>query len=93
MRIELRSSSTLDKLWSLPFDTMRSMGQRIIRVCLLKYDEWLVIDYSTSHLLHVSKDGKIKAKRLYEPTAHNAVLFGSNILAIRTTNCLNYYGV
>ncbi|CAF5077322.1 unnamed protein product, partial [Rotaria sp. Silwood1] len=68
-------------------------GQRIIRVCLLKYDEWLVIDYSTSHLLHVSKDGKIKAKRLYEPTAHNAVLFGSNILAIRTTNCLNYYGV
>ncbi|CAF3873227.1 unnamed protein product [Rotaria sp. Silwood1] len=92
-RIELRSSSTLEKLWSLPFDTMCSIGQRIYRVCSLKYDEWLVIDHNTSRLLHVSNDGKIKTNRSYGPTAHNAILFGSNILAIRTTNCLNYYRV
>ncbi|CAF2933592.1 unnamed protein product [Rotaria sp. Silwood2] len=91
--IELRSSSTLEKLWSLTFDTMHSIGRKVYRVCLLKYDEWLVIDHNNSRLLHVSKDGKVKAQRSYEPTAHNAVLFGSNILAIRTANCLNYYRV
>ncbi|CAF1103421.1 unnamed protein product [Rotaria sordida] len=92
-RIELRSSSTLEKLWLLPFDTTSNIGQQVYRVCSLKYDEWLVIDHSSSHLLHVSKDGKVKTKRSYEPKVHNAVLFGSNILAIRTANCVNYYRV
>ncbi|CAF3245245.1 unnamed protein product [Rotaria sp. Silwood2] len=92
-RIELRSSSTLEKLWSLTFDTMHSIGRKIYRVCLLTYNEWLVIDHNNSCLLHVSKDGELKARRSYEPTAHNAVLFGSNILAIRTADCLNYYRV
>ncbi|CAF5144683.1 unnamed protein product [Rotaria sp. Silwood1] len=93
IRIELRSSSTLDQLWSLLLDTTRKIGQRGYRVCLLKYDEWLVIDYTTSYLLHISKDGKVKARRSYKPTVHNAVLFGSNILATRTTNCLNFYRI
>ena len=63
------------------------------RVCLLKCDEWLVIDHQTSHLLHISKDGKLKFTKKYDPTPQNAVLFGSNILAIRTTNCINFYKV
>ncbi|CAF3437694.1 unnamed protein product [Rotaria sp. Silwood2] len=91
--IELRSSSTLKKLWSVPIDTNHSIGQRLYRVCSLKYDEWLVIAHNPSRLLHVTKDGKVKTKRSYEPPADNAVLFGSNILAIRTANCLNYYRV
>ncbi|CAF5029737.1 unnamed protein product, partial [Rotaria sp. Silwood1] len=93
IRIELRSSSTLDQLWSLLLDTTRKIGQRVYRVCLLKYDEWLVIDYTTSYLLHISKYGKVKARRSYKPTVHNAVLFGSNILATRTTNCLSLYRI
>ncbi|CAF1140787.1 unnamed protein product [Rotaria sp. Silwood1] len=92
-RIELRSSSTLEKLWSLSFDRMYSIEKPVYRVCSLKYDEWLVIDHNASRLLHVSKDGKVKPKHSYEPAARNAVLFGSNILAIRTINRLNCYRV
>ncbi|CAF3824475.1 unnamed protein product [Rotaria sp. Silwood1] len=92
-RIELRSSSTLDKLWSLSFDTMYRLGRRLYRLCSLKYDEWLVIDDTTSHIVHVSNDGKIKARRSYKPTVHNAVLFGSNMLAMRTKTCLNFYRI
>ncbi|CAF1340483.1 unnamed protein product [Rotaria sordida] len=92
VRIEVRSSSTLDQLWSLPLD-ITYQGGRVNRICSLTCDEWLVIDHKTSHILHINKDGKVKAKRSYEPTAHNAILFGSNILAIRTTNCLNFHRV
>ncbi|CAF3042175.1 unnamed protein product [Rotaria sp. Silwood2] len=92
-RIELRSSSTLDKLWSLSLDTKYNLALRLYPVCSLKYDEWLVIDDNTSHLLHVTKDGKKKARHSYEPTVHNAVLFGSNILAMRTKKCLNFYRI
>jgi hypothetical protein len=92
MKIELRSSITLDRLWSLPLDLIDT-GGRIYRVCLLKCDAWLVIDHKTSHLLHISKDGKLKTTENYDPTPENAVSFGSNILAIRTTNCVNFHRV
>ncbi|CAF1128377.1 unnamed protein product [Rotaria sordida] len=93
MRLELRSSSTFDQLWSLSFYTMGSIEQWVNHVCLLKYDEWLVIDRNTSRLLHVSKDGKVKAKWSYKGIVYNAVLFGSSILAIRTAKCLSLYRV
>ena len=93
MKIELRLSTTLDRLWSLPLDLPSIEGEWIYRVCLLKYDEWLVIDDKTSKLLHISKDGKLKVTEKYDPTPINAVLFGSDILAIRTTNCVNLYNV
>jgi hypothetical protein len=92
IKIELRSSETLDRLWSLPLDINYSGGQ-IIRVCLLKCDEWLVIDYDTSRLLQISKAGKLKVTHKYNSTPDNAVLFGSNILAIRTTKCIDFYRV
>ncbi|CAF1386606.1 unnamed protein product [Rotaria sordida] len=92
VRIEVRSSSTLDQLWSVPLN-ITYQGGRVNRICSLTCDEWLVIDHKTSSLLHINKDGQVKAKRSYEPTAHNATLFGSNILAIRTTNCLNFHRV
>jgi len=92
LKIELRSSTTLDHLCSLPLNFINS-GGRIIRVCSLKYDEWLVIAHNTSHLLQISKDGKLKFEHKYKSTPHNAVLFGSNILAIRTAACIDFYGV
>ncbi|CAF2482844.1 unnamed protein product [Rotaria sp. Silwood2] len=92
VRIEVRSSSTFDQLWSLPLNIIYEDG-RINRICSLICDEWLVIDHKTSSLLHIGKDGKLKAKRSYEPTVHNAILFGSNILAIRTTTSLNFHRV
>ncbi len=92
-RIELRSSETLDRLWSLLLDITYNTAPGINRVCLLKCDDWLVINHNTSRLFHVSKDGKLKVAHKYSLTPYNAVLFGSNILAIRTTKSINFYRV
>jgi len=48
VKMELRSSATLNKLWSLPLNITHTFGQRINRVCLIKCDEWVVIDYRNS---------------------------------------------
>ncbi|CAF5225928.1 unnamed protein product, partial [Rotaria magnacalcarata] len=58
-RIELRSSSTFDPLWSTTFNASFHYGQWVKRLCVLKYNEWLVIDPAKSRLIHVSKDGQV----------------------------------
>ncbi|CAF3021027.1 unnamed protein product [Rotaria sp. Silwood2] len=88
---ELRSSTTLDRVWSLPLDVKRNWFQQTIRCCSLKYDEWLVIEGNTSLIFHILKNGKMKAMGKYKPLPVNAVLFGSNILAIRTKMNVFFY--
>ena len=92
LKIELRSSTTFHQLWSLPLDLFFNSG-RVYHICLLKCSEWLVIDYETSRVFQINKDGKLKTMQNYVPTPCNAVSFGSNILAIRTTNCVHFYRV
>jgi hypothetical protein len=92
VHIELRSTAALERLWSFPLD-MTYINGWLYRVCLLKCDEWLVVDHKTSYLLHISKDGKMKSIDAYKPIPHNAVLFGSNKFVIRTESCLNFYRV
>ena len=90
VKIELVASTTMDRLWTLPLDLTYD-AKRVYHVCLHRCNEWLVIDHQTARLLHISKDGKLKFTKKYDPTPQNAVLFGSNILAIRTTNCVNFH--
>ncbi|CAF3555586.1 unnamed protein product [Rotaria socialis] len=92
-RIEFRSSSTFDPLWSTTFNAAYCFAPWKNRVCVLKHNEWLVIDHKNSHLLHVSKDGQVKAKRSYKPTFNNAVVLGTNILAIKTADNINCYRI
>ncbi|CAF4437657.1 unnamed protein product [Rotaria magnacalcarata] len=92
-RIELRSSSTFDQLWSTTFNASYRLEYWMDRVCVLKYNEWLVIDYGNSRLFHVSKDGQVKSKCSYKPTINNAVLFGTNILVIKTLKNVNCYRI
>jgi hypothetical protein len=92
LNLELRSSTTLDQLWSLPLDITHPTTVAI-HFCLLRCDEWLVIDLNASRLLHISKDGKLKATRAYTSTPHNCVLFGSNILAIEARDGVDFYRV
>ncbi|CAF1005461.1 unnamed protein product [Rotaria magnacalcarata] len=92
-RIELRSSSTFDQLWSTTFNASYHYGHWMNRVCVLKYNEWLVIDYYNSRIFHVSKDGQVKAKRSYESLPINAVLLGTNILAIKMGGDVNCYRI
>ncbi|CAF1201780.1 unnamed protein product [Adineta steineri] len=93
VRIELRSSTTLDQLWSLYLYDTNKPSKLTSCVCLLRCDEWLVADPSGSRLFHITKDGKIKESLDDKSKPSNAVLFGSNTLAINTTKCVNFYRV
>ncbi|CAF1279071.1 unnamed protein product [Rotaria magnacalcarata] len=92
-RIELRSSSVFDPFWSITFNAAYCLTSWKNRVCVLKYNEWLVIDYGNSRLFHVSKDGQVKANRSYKPRINNAILFGTNILVIKTLDNANCYRI
>ena len=92
-KIELRSSRTFDYLWSLSLDLTNDYVNSTSSVCSFKYDQWLVIDHKKSNLLQISKNGELKVTKKYHPTLQNAVLFGSNILVITTTDSINFYNV
>jgi hypothetical protein len=87
----LRSLSTFDQLYSIRLDIKHSTYQLSIRCCSFKSNEWLVIDANTSHIFHIGKDGVIKGTHKYDRTPHNAVLFGSNTLVIRTDISINFH--
>jgi hypothetical protein len=82
LRIELRSAETLDCIWSLRLDTVCKQNL-VFRCCLLTDDEWLVMDYETNRLLHITEDGKLKATIPYEGIPSCANLF-ANMLVIST---------
>ncbi|CAF0862721.1 unnamed protein product [Rotaria sordida] len=91
VHFELRSSITLDRLWSIELNISHRIGQPLIRCSSLKCDEWLVVDNNTSQLFHIRKDGQIKSVYPCNPSPWNAVMFGSNLLAIRTKNSVNFH--
>ncbi|CAF2747907.1 unnamed protein product [Rotaria sp. Silwood2] len=78
VNIELRSSSTLNRLWSLPLDIRSSGLWSRISCCSLQYDEWLVVHTTTSRLFHISKDGILKIILECHQKLNNAIMFGSN---------------
>lgn len=93
VQFELRSAITLDRIWSLKLDLSHTIGQSLIRCSPLKSDQWLIIDNNTSQLIHITKDGQIKITSQCNPSPWNAVLFGSNLLAIRTKNSLQFHKI
>ncbi len=89
LRMELRSIETLHHVWSLRFDSV-CRQHTVFRCCLLTGDEWLVTDYETKRLLHVTKDGKLKRTISYDPTPGCASLF-SNMLVVSRTGGINFH--
>jgi hypothetical protein len=89
LRIDLRYAETLDCIWSLRFDTVCNQNL-VFRCCLLDGDEWLVTDYVTKRLLHITKDGKLKTIIKYDAIPYHANLF-ANMLAISSSDGLNFY--
>ena len=88
LRLELRSVETLDCIWSLGFDTV--CNQNIIfRCCSLANDEWLVVDYETRRLLHITRDGKLKTTIPYDGTPYSATIF-ANILVISRVGGIDF---
>jgi hypothetical protein len=87
--IELRKSTTFDRLWSLNLDI--DYDSRAIRCCLLSHDEWLVVDWNTSNLFHISNDGKLKLRCDYNPSPSCATMFATNMLVISTADGINLH--
>jgi hypothetical protein len=87
--IELRLSTTLECLWSVDLDI--DYDSHAIRCCLLKHDEWLIIDWNTSNLFHISNDGKLKLTCDYKPSPSCAAMLGANILVISTADGINLH--
>ena len=89
VRVELRSSARLDRLWSLPLDI--DVRSKFYTCCLLNYDQWLIVDTSTSQLLQITMDGKLKSSCEYSPVPTCACLFGFDLLAVSTENGVNFH--
>jgi hypothetical protein len=51
-RLDLRSSTTLERLWSIPLDA-------VAHCCSINDDQWIVMELLKPRLLHISSDGKI----------------------------------
>jgi hypothetical protein len=90
IRMELKNSKTLARLWSLPLNDGK-ISKFVFNCCSFNDNEWLVINCGTEHLLHVSKQGKLKSTYKYQSKPLFASMFGSNILAISTESELNFH--
>lgn len=90
IRVELKSSITFDRLWSLSLESARNQKVQI-RCCLFNDFEWIVVYHDLSRLLHISKDGKLKATCMYTPAPHFASMFGSNRLIVATSKNVNLH--
>jgi hypothetical protein len=62
----------------------------IFHGCLLTCDEWLVVDYETKRLLHITRDGQLKVTTPYDTIPHCANLF-ANMLVVSTAGVLNFH--
>ncbi|CAF1153120.1 unnamed protein product [Rotaria sordida] len=91
INIELRSSTTLNRIWTLPLDIRSSGVWSRINCSSLQYDEWLLAHTSTSRFFHISKDGNLNIIHEYHPKFNNALMFGSNILVIHLGKKVHFH--
>ncbi|CAF3369674.1 unnamed protein product [Rotaria sp. Silwood1] len=92
VHVELRSSRKLDRLWSLQLDSADNQKVQI-RCCIFNYNEWIVVYHDLCCLLHITKDGKLKASSSYTPAPHFASTFGSNQFVVATSNSINLHEI
>ena len=83
VRFELRVAKNLKRLWTLPlylaFNPLQSY-----RFCSVNRDEWMVADYNDSRLLHITRDGQLKATIVYHPTPSCLIEFSNSVVAVST---------
>jgi hypothetical protein len=61
--------------------------------CSLRSDEWLVADYETEHLLHITKNGKVKITSSYKAIPYCMTLFNANILIVSRSAGINFHKI
>ncbi|CAF1172045.1 unnamed protein product [Rotaria sp. Silwood1] len=89
----IRSLATFNQLFSIRLDIKHVSYQLPIRCCSLQDNEWLVVEANTSQLFHIGREGKLKGTVTYDQPSYKVLLFGSNILVIRTDSTINFHEV
>jgi hypothetical protein len=87
--MELRSLKTFSPLWSIRLDI--EYNNNVMRCCPLNDGEWLISDWYTSRLFHITNEGKLKATVTYQSAPNGMTLFRSNILAICSNAGVNFH--
>lgn len=90
IRIESRSSDTLDCIWTLPLD-LGWNPRKPFHCCPFINEDWLVADFENGRLLHITKSGRIKATIPYNTIPYCVTLFGSRMLAVSTKDGINFH--
>ncbi|CAF3392572.1 unnamed protein product, partial [Rotaria sp. Silwood2] len=89
-RFELRSTSTFERLWSIPLNV-------VAHCCSINNDQWLIMELLQPRLLHVSSDGKILQEyKVKTPSLNiiwNAVQFDNDTIATLTMDSLNLHKI
>lgn len=90
VRIELRSSETFDCIWILLLDILCKQNKTFC-CCSLNNDEWLMTDYETRRLIHITKNGQQKSAITYSEIPYQVCRFASHRLAISTSIGVNLH--
>jgi hypothetical protein len=87
-RFDLRSSTTLERLWSIPLEA-------IAHCCSINNDQWIVMELLKPRLLHISSDGKIlqeyKVKTSSTDVIWNAIQLNKETIVTFTMEHLNLH--
>ncbi|CAF1151241.1 unnamed protein product [Rotaria sordida] len=92
IRLELRSSETLDCMWSLLLDILWNRNKPF-HCCPFINEDWLVADYETGRLLHITKTGKIKSTIPYNTIPYCVTMFGSNTLVVSAKDGIHFHNL
>jgi hypothetical protein len=87
-RLDLRSSTTLDRIWSIHIH-----GR--CRCCSINGDQWLVMDHDSCQLFHISADGRLLKKDKYEhhQRLEDVTTWNENNIVILTKKTTNLHEV
>jgi len=87
-RLDLRSSTTLERLWSIRLDA-------VAHCCSINDDQWFVMELLKPRLLHISADGKIlqeyKVKTSSMDIIWNAIQLDTDTIVTFTMKNLNLH--
>ncbi|CAF2107438.1 unnamed protein product [Rotaria magnacalcarata] len=87
-RLDLRSSKTLDCIWSIHIH-----GR--CRCCAVNGDQWLVIDHDDCRFLHISADGQLLKTDKYDhhQRLEDVATWDENIIVVLTKKSINLHEV
>ncbi|CAF0858562.1 unnamed protein product [Adineta ricciae] len=89
-RMDLRSAETLRPIWSFILDITWS-PTRPLHCCPFIGEDWLISDFESGRLLHITKTGNVNSTISYNTIPYRSTLFGTHVLAVSTEDGVNFH--